>query len=225
MAFLSTEEMLAVLRAARSRSSRDWAMILVAYRHGMHASEVCGLRRDDLNLRGESITIRRLKGSLETCQPLCGHAGQPLLDELKALRQWMKDRLGDGSDYVFTSQKGGRMHRSQFFRIFQACAASAGLARAKWHPHVLKHSLATHLIDGNVNLAVVKRALGHKSGSPIIHSVETKFFFRRIGMTMWAGCQTLHHHRLNHKEAHACTTQLSQTRDLEERRRFRYTRF
>ena len=161
--FLTTEEMLAVLRAARSRSSRDWAMILVAYRHGMRASEVCGLRRDDLNLRGESITIRRLKGSLETCQPLCGHAGQPLLDELKALRQWMKDRPGDGSDYVFTSQKGGRMHRSQFFRIFQACAASAGLARAKWHPHVLKHSLATHLIDGNVNLAVVKRALGHKS--------------------------------------------------------------
>jgi site-specific recombinase XerD len=161
--FLTTEEMLAVLKAARSRSSRDWAMILVAYRHGMRASEVCGLRRDDLHLGGESITIRRLKGSLETCQALCGHAGQPLLDELKALRQWMKDRPGDGSDYVFTSQKGGRMHRSQFFRIFQACAASAGLARAKWHPHVLKHSLATHLIDGNVNLAVVKRALGHKS--------------------------------------------------------------
>jgi site-specific recombinase XerD len=89
--------------------------------------------------------------------------GKSLLDESKALRQWMKDRRGDGSDYVFTSQKGGRMHRSQFFRIFQACAASAGLARAKWHPHVLKHSLATHLIDGNVSLAVVKRALGHKS--------------------------------------------------------------
>jgi site-specific recombinase XerD len=170
MAFLTTEEMLAVLRAARSRSIRDWAMILVAYRHGMRASEVCGLRRDDLNLRGESITIRRLKGSLETCQPLCGHAGQPLLDELKALRQWMKDRPGDGSDYVFTSQKGGRMHRSQFFRIFQDCEESAGLPRAKWHPHVLKHSLATHLIDGNVNLAVVKKALGHKSiGSTMVY--------------------------------------------------------
>jgi site-specific recombinase XerD len=163
MAFLTTEEMLAVLKAARSRSSRDWAMILVAYRHGMRASEVCGLRRDDLHLGGESITIRRLKGSLETCQAICGHAGQPLLDELKALRQWMKDRPGDGSDYVFTSQKGGRIHRSQFFRVFQHCAASAGLARAKRHPHVLKHSLATHLIARNVNLAVVKQALGHKS--------------------------------------------------------------
>ena len=102
-------------------------MILVAYRHGMRASQVCGLRRDDLNLRGESITIRRLKGSLLTCQTICGHAGQPLLDELKALRQWMKDRRGDGSDYVFTSQKGGRMHRSQFFRIFQDCAVKRAL--------------------------------------------------------------------------------------------------
>jgi site-specific recombinase XerD len=163
MAFLTPEEILAVLRVARGRSSRDWAMILMAYRHGMRASELCGLRRDDVDLKGESIIVRRLKGSLDTCQPLCGHAGQPLLDELKALRQWMKDRPGDGSDFVFTSQKGGRMHRSQFFRIFQDCAESAGLPRAKRHPHVLKHSLATHLIAGNVNLAVVKQALGHKS--------------------------------------------------------------
>jgi integrase len=65
---------------------------------------------------------------------------------LKAMRHWLKDRTADGSDFVFVSQKGGRMHRSQFFRIFQACAETAGLPRTKWHPHVLKHSLATHLI-------------------------------------------------------------------------------
>jgi type 1 fimbriae regulatory protein FimB len=169
MTFLTPEEMLAVLKAARSRSSRDWAMILLAYRHGMRASEVCGLRRNDVDLKSESIIIRRLKGSLETCQPLCGHAGQPLLDELKALRQWMKDRPADGSDFVFTSQKGGRLHRSQFFRIFRDCAKATGLPQAKWHPHVLKHTLATHLIAGNVNLAVVKQALGHKSiGSTMV---------------------------------------------------------
>jgi site-specific recombinase XerD len=170
MTFLTPEEILAVLKAARVRSARDWAMILLAYRHGMRASEVCGLRRDDVNLKAESITIRRLKGSLETCQPLCGHAGQPLLDELRALRLWMKDRRADGSDYVFTSQKGGRLHRSQFFRVFRDCAEAAGLPQAKWHPHVLKHSLATHLIAGNVNLAVVKQALGHKSiGSTMVY--------------------------------------------------------
>jgi integrase/recombinase XerD len=120
--------------------------------------------------QGESIIIRRLKGSLETRQPLCGHAGQPLLDELKAMRQWEKDRPVDGSDFVFTSQKDGRLHRTQFFRIFRDCAEAAGLPQGKWHPHVLKHSLATHLISTNVNLAVVKQALGHKSiGSTMVY--------------------------------------------------------
>ena len=62
------------------------------------------------------------------------------------------------------------MHRSQFFRIFQDCAESAGLPRPKWHPHALKHSLATHLIAENVNLAVVKQALGHRSiGSTMVY--------------------------------------------------------
>jgi integrase len=61
------EEMLRVLKVARQRSSRDWAMILLAYRDGMRASEVCGLEMPDLDLRNGSITIRRLKGSLNDC--------------------------------------------------------------------------------------------------------------------------------------------------------------
>ena len=62
------------------------------------------------------------------------------------------------------------MHCSQFLRIFQDCAESAGLPRAKWHPHALKHSLATHLTAENVNLAVVKQALGHRSiGSTMVY--------------------------------------------------------
>jgi integrase/recombinase XerD len=62
------------------------------------------------------------------------------------------------------------MHRSQFFAIFRGCAVAAGVPQAKWHPHVLKHSLATHLISTNVNLAVVKQALGHKSiGSTMVY--------------------------------------------------------
>src|SRR4051812_39045278 len=67
--FLSPEETLAVLRAARARTVRDWAMILVAYRHGLRASEICGLHMPDVNLRDGSLSIRRLKGSLHTTQP------------------------------------------------------------------------------------------------------------------------------------------------------------
>src|SRR6266853_3181656 len=163
MTFLSPEEVLAVLKAAREHATRDWAMVLLAYRHGLRASEVCGLKLADVDLKAGSISIRRLKGSLQTVQPLYPHRGQPLLDEANALRAWLRERQPDGSDYLFTSQKGGKLDRTQFFRVFQTVAESAGLSVEKRHPHVLKHSLASHLVAGNVNLALIRQALGHCS--------------------------------------------------------------
>jgi type 1 fimbriae regulatory protein FimB len=171
--FLSPEDVLAVLRAAKKRSVRDWTMILIAYRHGLRASEVCGLRLADVNLKEGAILIQRLKGSLRTSQPLYAHRGQPLLDEVAALRCWLRARQADGSDYLFNSQKGARLDRTQFFRIVQAVAEAAGMPAEKRHPHVLKHSLASHLIAGNVNLALVKQALGHRSISSTMVYVGT----------------------------------------------------
>jgi integrase len=172
-AFLSPEETLAVLRKAKERGIRDWAMILLAYRHGLRASEVCGLRLADVDLKNGALSIQRLKGSMKTVQPLYAHRGQPLLDEVIALRAWLKVRPVDGSDYLFTSQKGGRLDRTQLFRTFQTVAEAAGLPAEKRHPHVLKHSLASHLVDGNVNLALVKQALGHRSISSTMVYVGT----------------------------------------------------
>lgn len=117
----------------------------------------------DVDLKGRTIRCARLKNSLDQIQPLYPHAGQPLLDELAALRAWLRDRKDDGSGVLFPSQKGGALDPSQFFRIFQKIAAAAGLPAAKRHPHVLKHSLASHLIAGNVNLALVQQCLGHRS--------------------------------------------------------------
>ncbi|MGC2271840.1 MAG: tyrosine-type recombinase/integrase [Candidatus Sulfotelmatobacter sp.] len=163
MEHLTPSEIQAVLRKSKAHSTRDWAMVLLAYRHGLRASEVCGLKLSDVDIRNESITLRRLKGSLKTVQPLYRHRGQPLLDEIHAMKAWLRERSDDGSDYVFTSQKGGRLDRTQFFRIFQALATEAGLPVEKRHPHCLKHSLGTHLVQRNTNLALVKQALGHKS--------------------------------------------------------------
>jgi type 1 fimbriae regulatory protein FimB len=173
MTFLSPDEVLAVLKAARQRSVRDWAMVLLAYRHGLRASEVCDLKLSSVDLRAGSITIHRLKGSLSQVQPLYQHRGQPLLDETKAARAWLRGRRADGSDYLFTSQKGGRLDRTQFFRIFRAYAEAAGLPLEKRHPHVLKHSLASHLVAGNVNLALVKQALGHRSINSTMQYIGT----------------------------------------------------
>lgn len=130
MTFLTPEEMISLLKAAREHSIRAWAMILLAYRHGMRASEVCSLRLADADLKAGSIVIRRLKGSMQTTQPLFPHR-QPLLDEIVALRAWLRTRPADGSDSLFVSQKGGRLDRTAFFRLFQAIAAVAGLPTEK----------------------------------------------------------------------------------------------
>lgn len=173
MAYLTPGETLAVLKAAREHSIRDWAMILLAYRHGLRASEVCGLRLGDMDLKEGSISIQRLKGSLTTVQPLYQHRGQPLLDELTALRTWLRVRPADGSDYLFTSQKGGKLDRTQFFRVFRNVAGAAEIPSEKRHPHVLKHSLASHLVAGKVNLALIRQALGHRSINSTMQYVGT----------------------------------------------------
>jgi integrase len=169
---LTPEEILRVLGVA-SKSKRNLAMILFAYRHGMRASEVCDLRLADIDLKNGQITIRRLKGSLTTTQPLSDLPGQPLLSEKRVLRSWLAER-SDASDFVFTSQKGGRIHRSQFFRMFQSVAERAGLEPDRRHPHCLKHALGFALVAGNVHLSVVKQALGHRNiASTAIYAVPT----------------------------------------------------
>ncbi len=173
MIHLEPAEVLSVLRAARAKGVREWAMIVLAYKHGMRASEVCNLRLDDIDMKNGSIVVERLKGSLRTTQAVTDHRGEPLLNELKALREWLRERGDDGSDYLFTSQKGGRLDRSQFFRLFRAIAGEAGVPTEKQHPHALKHSIASHLVSANVNLALVKQQLGHKSINSTLRYVTT----------------------------------------------------
>src|SRR5258708_13945379 len=136
MKALTQDEILKVLKAASG--PRDLAMILVGFRKGMGASEVWGLELKDLDLRNGEITIRRLKGSLKTTQPLADVQGQPLLSEKRVLRAWLAERGSHPSKYVFVSQKSGRVHRSQFYRISSNAAEQAGLPKDKRHPHCLK---------------------------------------------------------------------------------------
>jgi type 1 fimbriae regulatory protein FimB len=173
MIHLEPTELLAVLRAAKVRGAREWPMILLAYKHGMRASEVCNVRLDDVDLKNGNIVVDRLKGSMRTTQAVTEHRGEPLLNELKALREWLRQRPDDGSDFLFVSQKGGRLDRSQFFRLFRAIAVAAGLPPEKRHPHALKHSIASHLVAANVNLALVKQQLGHKSIGSTMRYVTT----------------------------------------------------
>jgi type 1 fimbriae regulatory protein FimB len=164
MQALTPNEMLKVLKIA-STSKRNHAMILCAFRFGMRASEVCNLRLSDLDRKNGTITIRRLKGSKTSVGQMTNVQGQPLLSITRVLNAWLDERetWHDASDFVFVSQKGGKLDRSAFFRIFQTVAIEAGLPAEKRHPHCLKHSLGFAMVEANRSLTTVQNALGHRS--------------------------------------------------------------
>jgi len=170
--FLTPDEVLNVLRTARKRSVRDWAALLLTYSHGLRAQEVCNLTVRDIDLKGGQITIRRLKGSLMTVQQLMPHRGEPLLDEIKALKEYLSVRPVDSGDALFVSGKGGHLSSTQLYRVYRDIAATAGLPKSKCHPHVLKHSIACLLVNQGVNLARVKQFLGHSAISSTMRYVS-----------------------------------------------------
>jgi len=161
MVSLTPTELLKVLKVA-SASKRNHAMILFAFRFGMRASEVCDLRLSDIDRKNGTVTVRRLKGSKTSVGHMTNVQGQPLLSATRVLNAWLDERH-DESDYVFTSQKGGALDRSAFFRMFQAVATEAKMPPEKRHPHCLKHSLGFAMVEANRSLTTIQNALGHRS--------------------------------------------------------------
>jgi len=165
MKALSPEQVEKILKVASQRGKREHAMILLAYKHGMRASEVCALRMKDINLRDGKIVVRRLKGSQTNEQALFNEVGKPLMSELRVLKAWIAEReeWGQDSEFCFLSQKGGAMSRVQFFRIFQSVCERAGIPAELAHPHSLKHGLGLAMVKQGVQLMVIRQSLGHQS--------------------------------------------------------------
>jgi len=161
MEHLTKEALLKLLKVARSYSERDYVMILTGYCHGLRASEICSLTAKDV--RDGHITVKRLKGSLKTTQPLVH--GDGLLNERAALTAWLADKskgafLFEGR--VLENRKSRHITRAQFFNVFRAHCAEAGIPAHCSHPHVLKHSRAMHKIK-EAGIENVRQYLGHKS--------------------------------------------------------------
>jgi site-specific recombinase XerD len=167
--WLTPDELLRLLKAARNRSMRDWALLLVGYRHALRAQELSNLTLSDVDLKTKSIRVRRVKGSLETVQPLEKRAGQPLLDEPKALRLWLAERKDD-SNFVFTSQKGGALTTNAIWRLFATIAADAGIEGRS--VHALKHSRVSHLLSGGSPISEVRMSAGHRALSSTLRYVH-----------------------------------------------------
>jgi len=163
--FLTKQELQVVLEQAKKQSLREHCMVLLAYRHGLRASEVCGIHIDHVDLTAGNIRCERGKGSVSNWQSLAR-------DELKAIRLWLKHRPKTDDPHLFISRNGGAMSRSQFYRVFKSLCEAIKIPEDKRHPHVLKHSLGTHMANAGMPVQVIQHRLGHRNISSTMVYVQ-----------------------------------------------------
>ena len=136
---------------------RDRAMLEVAYGCGLRVSELTGLARSGLDLRGRALTVTG-KGDRQRAVPFGRAAARALAAWLERGRPALAPRARH--DHVFVNARGGRLSRMGWWKILRGHARAAGVT-ARVHPHALRHSFATHLLEGGADLRVVQELLGH----------------------------------------------------------------
>jgi integrase/recombinase XerD len=143
------------------RSLRDKALLEVLYGAGARISEVVGLDVDDVDLERGAVLLRG-KGSKERLVPLGSYARAAVSDYLVRARPDLAAR-GRGTPALFLNARGGRLTRQSAWVVLRAAAERAGIATEHVSPHTLRHSFATHLLDGGADVRVVQELLGHAS--------------------------------------------------------------
>ena len=144
---------------------RDQALLEVAYGAGLRVSELCGLGFQNL-LEEEGLLRVFGKGSKERVVPLGDLGWQALRAYLAEARPRLAARCrsaerGRGAAWrVFLNHLGGSLTRMGFWKVLQKRLAATGLA-GDFHPHSLRHSFATHLLEGGAGLRAVQEMLGH----------------------------------------------------------------
>jgi integrase/recombinase XerD len=139
------------------RSFRDGALVELLYGAGLRVSEAVGLERGDVGL--EERTVRCIgKGDRERVVPLGTRAVEALRRYLARGRPYLDRRH---RPELFLNAQGGPLTRAGAFLILRRLAAAAGLDPARIHPHLLRHSFATHLLEGGADLRSVQEMLGH----------------------------------------------------------------
>lgn len=141
-------------------SLRDRAMLEILYGAGARISEAVGLDLDDIDLEQGSVRLFG-KGSRERIVPLGSYAAQALTAYTVRARPTMAQR-GRGTPALFLNLRGARLSRQGAWGAIHAAAERAGLS-ATVSPHTLRHSFATHMLDGGADIRVVQELLGHAS--------------------------------------------------------------
>jgi integrase/recombinase XerD len=139
---------------------RDRALLELLYGTGARISEAVGLDLDDLDLE-EGTVLLRGKGSKERIVPVGSYASAAVEAYLVRGRATLS-AVGRGVPAVFLNARGGRLSRQSAWAVLARAADRAGVT-AEVSPHTLRHSFATHLLDGGADVRVVQELLGHAS--------------------------------------------------------------
>lgn len=159
--FLTFDEIERLLKAPCHDTAlglREKAMFETLYATGLRVSELVKLKLNDLNLQGGYLTAFG-KGARERLVPIGESAmywlGRYMAESRPSL---LKGRAGK---YLFVTARGTTMTRQNFWLLIKKAALVAGIDRSKMKPHIIRHSFATHLLEGGADLRMVQAMLGH----------------------------------------------------------------
>jgi integrase/recombinase XerD len=159
---------------------RDRALLETLYGGGLRVSELVGLDVDDVDLDEGSVRVFG-KGSKERDVPLGTYATDAVSAYLRRARPGFATRMTRGE--LFLNQRGGRLTRQSVSRLLTAYTRRAGIEK-RVTPHTLRHSFATHLLEGGADVRVVQELLGHASVSTTqVYTLVTKEHLREVYYT------------------------------------------
>lgn len=159
---------------------RDRAILEVLYGAGLRISELVGLDVDDVDLEEGFVRVLG-KGGKEREVPLGGFGRDAVIAYLERARPAFASRASRAA--LFLNQRGGRLTRQSCSRLLAACVGIAGIER-RVTLHTLRHSFATHLLEGGADVRVVQELLGHASvATTQIYTLVTKDHLREVYYT------------------------------------------
>lgn len=185
---LSLDEVLSLLEGAGGDdpsdgplSLRSRALLELLYSTGARISEAVGLDLDDVDTEARSVLLRG-KGGKQRLVPI-GRPAVAALDAYLVRGRPELARRGRGTPAIFLNARGGRLSRQSAWQVLQDSADRAGVTSAV-SPHTLRHSFATHLLEGGADVRVVQELLGHASVTTTqIYTLVTVHALREV----WAG--------------------------------------
>jgi integrase/recombinase XerD len=151
------ERLVEAAKGTTPRGLRDRALVELLYGAGLRVSEAVGLQKSSVDLDGRLVRCLG-KGSKERVVPIGRQATKALQRYLSRGRPYLDTRH---RPELFLNAKGGGLTRAGVFLILRRLAGSAGLEPERVHPHLLRHSFATHLLEGGADLRSVQEMLGH----------------------------------------------------------------